>query len=605
MEKKIIIFDEYTHKNNQENFDDYSLIVSQNIIISQLMMQKRNYLVNIHKCIGNEKYNELFNKIIKFSKVTQNIVNFKYIYNITQVNMEFSEAILSTCNSFQILSKETNKTILLLNGKDNPFGQIHHNSVGENYFLNDYQKGMYEMILNYKYFYKEFNNINEQLLNIIESKTQFIRLFVYINLTFNTLLILFIGTLMYIYTISFESISIKIINYINMIINVKNNNESNFSETFLEKIENLENILQFYNIDPIKSVQDLNMLYTHYQQQITIKNKNNTSNINKKNYKKIIDGNKNNELDDIPKNQRIIAKKDMKYLGITFIYKLIYYINTLFVLILFTLLTIFWTDYFTTKRNLFNLTQKNSLVEMSLYRAINCYHLMIFYNLTIDEVTEFVISNETQRNKPNALMLDFYDNLKLAFNNKQEMNNLGKIYQDLDDIYDFSCELIYELNSDLIQKVYNNTQVNNILTIKNHYIRMCEISKITESKDYRSIFERHFQNIRSGMQSITDFSYIGLNNHIINGGIIAKVSLFFDYVIIFLIEIAYAIPYREAIDRIDIKLKTLIKISQILFFIYYIIAILFIVLLYIPGINNLCNQIYILKQVFKIFEIQE
>ena len=242
---------------------------------------------------------------------------------------------------------------------------------------------------------------------------------------------------------------------------------------------------------------------------------------------------------------------------------------------------------------------------MSLYIAINCYHLMIFYNLTIDEVSEFVISNETQRNKPNALMLDFYDNLKLAFKSKKEKNNLGKIYQDLDDIPDFNCEIIYDLNNDIIKQIDNFTQAYNMLNIKNHYIQICETSKITESKDFRTIFESHFQYIRSGMQSITDFSYNGLNNHIMKGGIISKVSLFFDYVIIFIVEIAYAIPYRDAIDRIDVKLKALIKISQILFFIYYIIAILFIVFLYIPGINNLCNQIYLLKKVFQIFELQE
>ena len=595
---------EYTHKNNQESFDDYSLIICQNIIISQLMMQNRNYLVNIHKSIGSEKYNELFNKVINFSKVTQKIVNKKYYYNITQVNIQFSEAILSACNSFQNLAMDSNETILLLNGKDNPFGQILHNSDGDNYYLNDYQKEMYEMILNYKNYYKEFNNINGKLLDIIGSKTESIRSFVYINLTFNILLILFIGSLMYIYTITFESITIKIINYINMIINVKND-DCNFSEIFLEKIENLENILQFYNIDPIKSVQDLNVIYTQYQQQITNKNKNNALDSNKKNYKKIVDENKKNELDDIPKNQRIISKKELKSLGLTYIYKLMYYINSLLVLILYVLLIFMWTDYFTTKNSLFNLKKKNSSIEMSLYRAINCYHLMVFYNLSIDEVTEFVISNETERNKPNALILDFYENLKLAFNSKKEKNKLGKIYQDLDDVSEFNCESIYDLNSEFIKKIDNNTQAHNISNIKNHYIQICETSKIIESKDFRTILERHFQYIRNGMQSIKDFTYIGLNNHIMKDGIISRVSLFFDYVIIFIVEIAYAIPYKDAIDRIDIKLIILIKVTQILFFIYYIIEILLLVLLYIPGINSLCNQIYLLKKVFKLFGMHE
>ncbi len=90
--------------NNEEDYFDYhELFVSQNILLAEKIMKKKNNLVNIHKTIGNNDYNKLFGKKIKFYRITQNIVNNKNYYNLTSVNMQFSEAILVMCNSFQIL----------------------------------------------------------------------------------------------------------------------------------------------------------------------------------------------------------------------------------------------------------------------------------------------------------------------------------------------------------------------------------------------------------------------------------------------------------------------------------------------------------------------
>ena len=76
-----------------------------------------------------------------------------------------------------------------------------------------------------------------------------------------------------------------------MTMNVKNDDFS-FNSTFSKKIENLETILQFYNADPVKAVQNLNLIYNEYQQNLTSKNKNNANDMSKKNYKKIIEEDK-------------------------------------------------------------------------------------------------------------------------------------------------------------------------------------------------------------------------------------------------------------------------------------------------------------------------
>ena len=591
-------------KNNQDSFDYQAFVECINLNLADQIMEKRNYLVNIHKKIGNQKYNELFGKSINYSRIIQNSINNTLYYNITSVNMVLSEVILHICNSFQVLAKRSDDFILILNGKDNPFSYL-NNEMKKNIYLSDYQKEMYEMILNYKIISKELNIINEQLQDIINSKTKFLKIFAYFYLTFDTSLLICIGSFMYLYTILFEFILIKIINYINMTINIKND-DFNFSEIFSKKIENLETLLKFYDSDPIKAVQNLNSIYANYQQFLASKNKNHPAEGNKRNYKKIIEEeNKKNELDHIPKNQRILTRKDIKSLDITFIFIFMYYFNLALVLALYVLLLILWSNYFSKKNQLFILNQKNIILEGSLYRAINCYHLMVFHSLSISEVTTFVIPNSTKESNQNLLFLDFYEKLQLIFNAKKEKNELKKIYQDLEDKSGFNCEIIYVLNRDKIQKLEKYTKERNLTDIEKNLIDICKNTKIDSSTDFRIIFERHFQYIRNGMLVINNFSLDAIINHIKTDLTLSRISLFFDNITIYLIELVFANPYKEAIGRLTEKLKFLIIITEIIYLSYDIISILFVLFFYISGVNSLCNQIFLLRSIFKIYEINE
>ena len=598
-----IFVENYKKQNNEEYFDDHELVVSQNILLAEKMMKKRSNLINIHKCIGNEKYNNLFGKKINYYRITQTIFNDKYYYNVISVEMQFSEAILVICNSLQILVQENKNFIFFLEEKAFPFNYINSNS-DKNTYLNDYQKNFYEMIFNYKYYYEEFTFINEQLQLEINRKSKLLKIFVYIYLSFDVLLIIFIGSLMYLYTMSFESLLIKIINYINMIMNIKND-DYNFVHIFSQKIENLETILQFYNFDPIKSVQNLNSIYGGYQQYLTLKNKNNAIDANKKNYVKIIENDKKNELDNIPNNQSIINRTDVRSLGITFIYIFVFYFVSVVILVFYILLIVLWTDYFTKKSKLSTLNKKNNKLEMALYRAINSYHIMMANGFSFSEVSELVLSGESKRHGPNSLFIDFYENLKFAFNGKREKKRISKIYQDIEDKGGFTCQNIYELNKEFLFELENYTEGINLLNIKNHLVGICENTKVTESKDYRTIFERHFQYIKNAMSLIDNISIDDLITHITSDDRASKISLFFDYVIIYIVEIAYYIPYQDSIVKLNNILKRLIQMSELIFLFLYITSILFITILFIPGINNLCNQIFTLKKVFKIFEMHE
>ena len=206
---------------------------------------------------------------------------------------------------------------------------------------------------------------------------------------------------------------------------------------------------------------------------------------------------------------------------------------------------------------------------------------------------------------PNSLFQNFYENLKLSFNSKREKNSLGKIFEDIEDQNKFTCQNIYEMNKEYLIQLQNYTQDISLLNITNHLVQVCENSKITESKDFRTIFERHFQYIKNEIMNVNEIIFPELIDHMSNDEKPGKISLFFNFVIIYIVEISYYIPYQNAIKKLKSTLNMLVNISELIFLLCDILTILLVALFFIPGINNLCNQIFTLKKVFKIFEIHE
>ena len=318
----------------------------------------------------------------------------------------------------------------------------------------------------------------------------------------------------------------------------------------------------------------------------------------------MIDENKKNELDDIPKNQRIISRTDVKSLGLTSKFIFIYFLNFGIVVSCYVLLLILWSNYFSKNEYLYNLISKNNKLETSLYRAINSYYLMIFNNYTTNEIAEkiFIDINSFENND---LLKSFYDDLKFAFNSKKEKNKVSKLYQDFEDISNFTCKSLYELNIDKIKEIEENINSKSLGNVTKNLLELCEYSRITESKDFRTVYVRHFQNIRNGILAINNHTYLGLIDHIMNEGIISRISLFFYSIIIYLLEITNKKPHREGISNLMNNLKLLIQITEFIYLFSDISATLFVIFFYIRGINNLCNQTFVLQKIFKIFEIQE
>jgi hypothetical protein len=478
-----------------------------------------------------------------------------------------------------------------MNKNENPFSNFIE--IRKNKELNDNEKEFYEMILNYKVLYDEFKKINIELTNVLNKKSDFIQIFFYIQFTIDAIILIIFVSLIYIYNILFELILIKIINYINMIINIKSDN-LNFTTIFLKKIENLENILQFYIVDPIKIIKNLNSLYDNYQKIVSSSNKKNY--INKNYYKKVSNKDEENDLDNIPKHHQIITRKDIKILNINFIFMYVYNLNVLLIISFYSFLIILYYKYFKRKNNLYNIIEKNTSIEIVIYRAINFYHLMIFQNFTIKEIE----SNILERFGESRLFENFYYILELAFNNRKEKKNLGSFYTDFENESNFTCKEFYEYNNDLIKEIENNSKAENLRNITASLIELCEFTNITKFNDYRNAYEMHFQIIKNGMIYFKDSSYEGIINYIKTNLAISSASLHFNAFIVYIISMINNKPHSEVTIRLLDNLKFLIKLAGIIYLYYALFAIIFATIFYIPNINYLCDQIIILKNVFKV-----
>ena len=168
-----------------------------------------------------------------------------------------------------------------------------------------------------------------------------------------------------------------------MTMNAKTEN-FNFALTFSQKIDNLETILQIYKGDPVKAVQNLTNIYSSYQKYLTAQNKSNANAAYKKNTKKMYEAdNKKSEMDNIPKNQKIVNRRGLRSLHTSNKYIFMIILSFLLLVGSFTTLIFLWKNYFIINTNLYSLIKKNLSVEASLYKSMNFYDLMIFHNYTL------------------------------------------------------------------------------------------------------------------------------------------------------------------------------------------------------------------------------
>ena len=594
-----------SYPNNTFDFTEYLLV--QNEVLAKKIVEEKENIIKINDYVGESRYNELFNTKIKYIQINQRNEGIKSNFSIKETTINFFDALLILCNSFNILTENRNniltQPIYFLNKSENPFINI----INQNSMTN-YQEEIYKMILNYKYYSKQFGIIDERLYNVLNQKSELIRIIIFVFVNINTFLYLIIGLLIYLFLICFKNIIIEVLNYVIFIINTKTD-EFDFKATFSKKIENLEIILELYKSNPLESIQNLNGIYNEYNKYLINKNKsvfNNNSNKNS-NIKNTLGG--KNEVEQFTKKQQIISKKDIKRLNINNKYQRLLIILIAIIIIIYILFLFMWFEYFAKRVNLFNIIRKHAKLESSCYEAVNIYELMVFNNYTLDEMVAYLeLDKDNQnnwnieKNSSNLIFNSFYQDLHLIFDLEKYHKALGNLYEDFEDLAEFNCiNMVVTFKYELLEKV---DELMSNIDLKKKLVDICTISHITESRSLKTIFERHFQFMKNGMLSLTDFSYEGLNKNL-DTTIIGRIAFFFFSNTIYIIDVTTSIPHKNSVRKIMNLLGNRILITEIIFIIIGFALILIILFFYIYNINKFCEQILLLKKTFIIFDMHE
>ena len=263
---------------------------------------------------------------------------------------------------------------------------------------------------------------------------------------------------------------------------------------------------------------------------------------------------------------------------------------------------LFWYSFFSQQNNLYIILEKDTTRETAIYRAINIYYIMIFNNYTVDYATKILYPDIYHKSEKLTMFKYIYSSMKLGFNNKIEIESLGDLYKNFDNVKRYSCEHLYKENAEEFLSLYTN-EVSSSIDIQEKLTNMCVNILGLDSDKSLYLIENHFQYIKNGIIILDNFTYQGIITHL-KLGYLGRVSLFFNGMMTFLINIIYSKRHQIAINRLLNILRSHIQITSILSIIYDIILTVVIIFLFIRRVNNYCNQITLLKNTFQISKVE-
>ena len=264
-----------------------------------------------------------------------------------------------------------------------------------------------------------------------------------------------------------------------------------------------------------------------------------------------------------------------------------------------------WTKYYLIKDNLYSLLKKDTELEISFYKVINIYDLMIFGNYTLDELATDVFYEPTyKKNDGTYLLKSFYDDLYLPFNYNVEILILVNNFAEGFPYFNFTCENLYDMESDFIEKLELNPEIKKLGKISDKMYKLCKDSGIDVYNDIAAAFAYHYQLALHALNLIDDFSYEGLINHI-KKGYFGKLCLHLNLILNFITDIINVKLHKVEYDNLLNLLKNYLINDISIIILLYIIIIIIIIFFFISRLKNFCKQVILLKQVFQLCDAYE
>jgi len=568
-------FTELIFQQSQFIYDDLNKELTQ--IIKYLSYFKDNF-------IGNFKLN------ISHYKINQNFENNTLTLYLSKENLPFSDFLLLITSRFGIIMKNKedlyNPIYILNKTGDNIFNNIYSKQK-----LNSYQLNMYLMILDYRAYSENFEEVIGSMGAHAYNIKDKLKKLLFITISLNLFLVIVIIASLILFVCIFFYLVFNVLKNINDKLEEKFN-ESTIKEILRKKLYNLKLLLSFYDNDINVPINDLNNIYNDYRENLNIKvkeemkmNKKEGKNINEKKDKNYI------EIFKVIRRYEILKISGRRNI---YLYSLLFIIIASLIIIIFAFIRMI----FVYKRDeiMMNCVELCEEVNSSTNRLMNNLLIMIYNNQTLDD-----ISQSLQNKDYISYIFVKLGHLYEAGGMFSRVNTLDSTKTDQNII--FNCWLFYQtLENDLFEKLknkYMNEQDKLFFTM----FISCEWSKAMEFKNFKATYLQLYNNVEVIMENFVNLEY---------GNII---SFFIEYEVI-KIEIIYLITYiyfmdimnQNALEFILEMMNSLGKNvinTSIIFFILLSFLLLIIFVIYIRNINNDCRKFLQIKKVFKICNLNE
>ncbi len=581
-----IIFLELILKQIFIEFDQF--LFNQNEILLELLNEKLNKLLEY---LSKEKSNidYFFSKKIHY-KISQNMINDKIIISLLKEDITFNDFILLMTSRFRILTKDFNdikSPIYILNKT----GEYTFNNVFLKEKLNSYQENFYLLVLDVKPFSEQADLMNNEItMDMVKIKIKIEKL-IFLFLVFNALFIFIFIVILIVYISIYYIIAFKVLRNTHNHLNDKVG-ELTIKDTMKQKWNNIKIIFKFYDHDINQTIHDLNGIYEEYTNKYNLKLKEEAK-IIRKNTKEI---KKNKKNENYFKSLKLIKKYNIINHSAK---KKIYFYSIIFVvimsLLLFIIIILFWTYYYKDDTVVSNWIPLVSEVSTETNKLMINFLLMIYNNQTLEEISEPY--------KPNDYMSYIYTKLANLYESDRYKKHISKIFEMRETEMSYDCTEFYNnLHHVLFLKLLDNFQ-DKQEKLNNSIYSFCEMTKVMEFKNYKSIYLQFYNLIRVSMENFENSKY-------------SKIIDFIDEYEIYKIEIMYFLTYIYLLDILNenvqncmiamgYELEKNISLTGLMFVILLIFFSFIVSCIYIRSVNKDCNNLNNIKKVFRVCNTHE
>ena len=566
-------------------FDFSKFLFYQNTLFIEDLNNRLNILIKKLTKIDENLLLE-FNEGVLHFKISQNYDNNKIVLNLNQESITFNDFNLLMISRFSSLSndyKNIKDPIYILNKT----GEGVFNNIYLTDKLNSYQENFYLIILDFKIYTDNLNFFLEEVGNkATHSKINF----KYLIYTFLNLILFFVITiflmlflLMYIYLfIIFKTLS-KINNELKEKIN-----DLTIKELMKMKMDSLKCLLNFYEIDINRTINNLNKIYDDYRDNYNLKLKEELKLLKREGKKEIEKVNKNS-------NCIFLLSKVKKYKLYSYAVKKKNYLYILLFIIIITISAyianlFIWILVFNKDKKFLERKKINDRVITATNKLISNYLLMIYNNQTLEEISMDYDSKDFISYIYNELTplysIKKYDKI---IDKTILINELENNYNCTDFYYNLDNEFFTQIKSKFIDE---EKQLIGALGF------LCNWSEVFSFNNYNSLYLQLFNIVQKGMENFNNIKYEDIIKFIQNKEVI-RIDLIYITIYAYLIDIMIKNNKKLIILMCD-QIGYYMIITNVIIYPFIIFLIFITFYIYVRNVNNECKKFIQIRKIFKV-----